>query len=83
MRCTAKWRLELVHPNCKVLCHATSTEVGGLTLWPSTGGEQISKKEMVLYGGSLGARGEIFISSSMAPNQFQILYVASIDLPFL
>lgn len=32
VRGRAKWRLELVNPNCKVLCHATSTEIGGLTL---------------------------------------------------
>lgn len=50
VRCRAKGRLELVNPNCKVLCHALSPETGGLPLRSSTGKEQISNKAMVLYG---------------------------------
>lgn len=56
----AKWRVKLVNPNCKVLCHAMSTDISGLTLWPSTGGTQISKNEMFFYGGWLVAREERF-----------------------
>lgn len=50
----------MVNPNCELLCHAMSAETGGLTLWPSTGEKQISKKEMFLYGGLLVAKDEGF-----------------------
>lgn len=61
-----------------------STEIGGLTLWPSAGGgknkQEINDFVWWVFGCQ---RGEIFIPNSMAPNLSQTHYIASIDLLFL
>lgn len=78
VRYRAKWRIELVNPNCKVLCHGH--DMSTKTLWPSTSEEHVNKKyfgfvcQLVLC-----QRGEIFISTSMAPDLSQTHHAWSIE----